>query len=107
MFVAVNHSAWLYKKFSHEPYVPKAYWTNCRDFKLDPLYQSAHKTYIPDAPAKPANFQIDTTLGINSQPLLTNDFQRAASILSALVNQSNLVPPPGNDPGSTDFQSAA
>ena len=69
----------LYATFSSQPYVPAAYWTTTEEFKLDPLYQHILTDFV--AEVKPP--------------------------LSEFVLNTQLVPPPGNNPGSTDFQSAA
>ena len=71
----------LYAAFSNQPYVPAAYWTTTREFKLDPLYQHTVSQYAADPLFEPQHheFVLDTTL----------------------------VPPPGIEPGSSDFQSAA
>ena len=72
----------LYDKFSNQLYVPAAYWNTNREFTLDPLYQHTATQY-EDNPVfdKPQHeFVLDTTF---------------------------LVPPPGSDPGSPDFQSGA
>ena len=55
----------LYRKFSNEPYVPGAYWTTEREFKLDPLYQHTAKQYEEDDQfAKQQHeFVLDTTFG--------------------------------------------
>ena len=72
----------LYAKFSHQPYVPDKYWTTSRKFVLNPLYQHTVTQYVADPVfEKPQQeFVLDTTF---------------------------LVPPPGSDPGSPDFQSDA
>ena len=55
----------LYRKFANQPYVPGAYWTTEREFKLDPLYQHSAKQYEDDAQfAKQQHeFVLDTTFG--------------------------------------------
>ena len=72
----------LYDKFSNQPYVPDTYWTISRGFVLNPLYQHTVTQYVADPVfEKPQHeFVLDTTF---------------------------LVPPPGSDPGSPDFQSGA
>ena len=71
----------LYAAFSNQPYVPAAYWTTTCDFMLDPLYQHTATQYADNPQFEPQQheFVLDTTL----------------------------VPPPGNDPGSSNFQSGA
>lgn len=71
----------LYHKFSNETFVPPAYWTTTREFKLDPLYQHTETQYAAD-------------------PL----FEKQQHMF---VLDTSLVPPPGIEPGSSDFQSAA
>ena len=74
-----NRTLDLYRLFSCAPYVPAEYWTTNRDFIIDPLYQHTAPKFQSDLKPPVLNFVLDTSL----------------------------VPPPGNDPGSTDFQSAA
>ena len=71
----------LYATFSRQPYVPATYWTTTREFALDPLYQHTVSQYAAAPLFEPQHheFVLDTTL----------------------------VPPPGIEPGSSDFQSAA
>ena len=71
----------LYAAFGNQPYVPASYWTTTREFTLDPLYQHTVSQYEADPLFEPQQheFVLDTTL----------------------------VPPPGIEPGSSDFQSAA
>ena len=69
----------LYAEFSNQPYVPAAYWTTTQDFTVDPLYQHIVTDFVAEVKLPLSEFVLDT----------------------------RLVPPPGNDPGSTDFQSAA
>ena len=71
----------LYAAFGNQPYVPAAYWTTTEEFTLDPLYQHTVSQYEADPLFEPQQheFVLDTTL----------------------------VPPPGNDPGSSNFQSGA
>ena len=71
----------LYSKFSNQPYVPHAYWSTEREFALNPLYQQI-------VPVYQENFQLQTP---------THEF----------VLDTSLVPPPGIEPGSSDFQSGA
>ena len=71
----------LYIAFGNQPYVPGASWTTNKKFALNPLYQQVAKRYE-------ANTLFDQ--------------QQWEFVLD-----TSLVPPPGNDPGSTDFQSAA
>ena len=72
----------FYEMFSNQPYVPQAYWTTNRGFELDPLYQHSVSQDIADVKMQKhePEFVPDTTF---------------------------LVPPPGSDPGSPDFQSGA
>ena len=72
----------LYTKFSNRPYVPDTYWTTSREFVLNPLYQHTVIKYVDDLvfEKQQHEFVLDTTF---------------------------LVPPPGSDPGSPDFQSGA
>ena len=72
----------LYDKFSGRPYVPDRYWNTTREFTLDPLYQHVATQYEdnPLFERQQHEFVLDTTF---------------------------LVPPPGSDPGSPDFQSDA
>ena len=55
----------LYRKFSNEPYIPDAYWTTERKFKLDPLYQHTAKQYAQDLmfEKQQHEFVLDTTFG--------------------------------------------
>ena len=71
----------LYTVFSDQPYVPAASWTTTKKFAPDPLYQHTAKQYEHDPlfAKQQHEFVLDTTL----------------------------VPPPGNDPGSSNFQSGA
>lgn len=69
----------LYTLFSNQVYKPSAYWNTERGFKLDPLYQHKVNEFIQTPTQPVAEFVLDTTL----------------------------VPPPGIEPGSSDFQSAA
>ena len=71
----------LYTAFSNQPYVPTMSWTTTRGFTLDPLYQHTAKQYEDNSlfEKQQHEFVLDTTL----------------------------VPPPGIEPGSSDFQSAA
>ena len=69
----------LYVTFSNQPYVPATYWTTTREFTWDPLYLHIVTNFVAEVKPPLNEFVLDTTL----------------------------VPPPGNDPGSTDFQSAA
>ena len=71
----------LYTAFSNQPYVPATSWTTTEEFTLDPLYQHTVSQYEADPLFEPQQheFVLDTTL----------------------------VPPPGNDPGSSNFQSGA
>ena len=78
-FVLQDQTALLYKKFSDKPYVPSAFWTTNRSFKLDPLYQQSNTLFVPDQKPEVGEFVLETSL----------------------------VPPPGNDPGSSNFQSVA
>jgi hypothetical protein len=71
----------LYAKFSNHPYVPAMYWTTTREFKLDPLYQHTAKQYADDPRFEPQHHEF--------------------------VLDTRLVPPPGTEPGSSDFQSGA
>ena len=71
----------LYTAFSNQPYVPATYWTTTREFTLDPLYQHTVKQYEPD-------------------PVFAKQQHE-------FVLDTSLVPPPGIEPGSSDFQSAA
>ena len=71
----------LYQKFADKPYVPYAYWTTVREFKLDPLYQKSPSEYVADL--------------------------RQQKHQHEFVLDTSLVPPPGIEPGSSDFQSAA
>ena len=72
----------LYDKFSCQPYVPDKYWTTSREFVLNSLYQHTVLEYVEDPmfERQQHEFVLDTTF---------------------------LVPPPGSDPGSPDFQSGA
>ena len=72
----------LYDRFSRQPYVPRTYWTTAREFSLDPLHQHTVTQYAVDPVFEKSQheFVLDTTF---------------------------LVPPPGSDPGSPDFQSGA
>ena len=65
----------LYAAFGNQPYVPAAYWTTTQEFKLDPLYQHIVTHFVAEVKPPLSEFVLDT----------------------------QLVPPPGNDPGSTDF----
>ena len=69
----------LYTAFSNQPYVPSTSWTTTREFMLDPLCQHIVTDFVAEVKPPLSEFVLDT----------------------------RLVPPPGNDPGSTDFQSAA
>ena len=69
----------LYSKFANQPYVPAAYWTTVREFLLNPLYQQSAPVFVPEFKPVKSEFVLDTSL----------------------------VPPPGIEPGSSDFQSAA
>ncbi len=69
----------LYTAFSDQPYVPVTSWTTTKDFTVDPLYQHIVTDFI--AEVKPP--------------------------LSEFVLNTALVPPPGIEPGSSDFQSGA
>lgn len=71
----------LYAKFSLHPYVPATYWTTAQEFTLDPLYQQPRTQYVHNA------------LFNLQQP--------------EFVLDTSLVPPPGIEPGSSDFQSGA
>ena len=55
----------LYRKFSNESYVPDAYWTTEREFKLDPLYQHTVAQYEHDPVfvKQQHEFVLDTTFG--------------------------------------------
>ena len=72
----------LYAKFNNRPYVPATHWTTSREFVLNPLYQHTVVQYEDDLvfEKQQHEFVLDTTF---------------------------LVPPPGSDPGSPDFQSGA
>ena len=72
----------LYARFSRQPYVPATHWTTSREFVLNPLYQHTVVEYAayPLFERQQHEFVLDTTF---------------------------LVPPPGSDPGSPDFQSDA
>ena len=72
----------LYAAFGNQPYVPAAYWNTTEEFKLDPLYQHTATQYEAD-------------------PLFEQ--QQHEFVLDTMF----LVPPPGSDPGSPDFQSGA
>ena len=69
----------LYTAFSNRSYVPSMSWTTTEEFTLDPLYQHIVTDFV--AEVKPP--------------------------LNELVLDTTLVPPPGIEPGSSDFQSAA
>ena len=71
----------LYRRFANQPYVPATYWTTQRQFKLDPLYQHTPTEYVVDL--------------------------RLQKHQHEFVLDTSLVPPPGIEPGSSDFQSAA
>lgn len=71
----------LYIAFSNQPYVPDASWTTTKKFALNPLYQQVDKRYEAN------------TLFEQQQ--------------SEFVLDTSLVPLPGIEPGSSDFQSAA
>ena len=71
----------LYQKFSNKVFVPSAYWTTVREFKLDPLYQKSPSEYVADL--------------------------RLQKHQHEFVLDTSLVPPPGIEPGSSDFQSGA
>ena len=64
----------LYAAFGNQPYVPAAYWTTEREFKLDPLYQHSAKQYVDDAQfAKQQHeFVLDTTFGSNDWTRTSN-----------------------------------
>jgi hypothetical protein len=53
----------LYRKFSDEPYVPRAHWTTEREFTTDPLYQHTAKQYAADPVFEKQSheFVLDTT----------------------------------------------
>jgi hypothetical protein len=69
----------LYTAFSNQPYVPSTSWTTTKKFALDPLYQHIVTDFVAEVKPPLNEFVLDTTL----------------------------VPPPGIEPGSSDFQSAA
>ena len=69
----------LYAAFGNQPYVPAAYWTTTRKFTLDPLYQHIVTDFVAEVKLPLSEFVLDTTL----------------------------VPPPGIEPGFSDFQSGA
>ena len=71
----------LCRAFCNEPYVPATSWTTIREFTLDPVYQHTARQYVEDP--------------------------RFEKQQHEFVLDTSLVPPPGNDPGSTDFQSGA
>ena len=72
----------LYTAFSKQPYVPATSWTTTKEFARDPLYQHTAPQYVdnPLFAKQQHEFVPDTTF---------------------------LVPPPGSNPGSPDFQSDA
>ena len=69
----------LYTAFSNQPYLPTTHWTTVREFTLDPLYQHIVTDFVAEVKPPLSEFVLDT----------------------------QLVPPPGIEPGSSDFQSAA
>ena len=69
----------LYTAFSNQPYMPSTSWTTTEEFTLDPLYQHIVTDFVAEVKLPLNEFVLDTTL----------------------------VPPPGIEPGSSDFQSAA
>jgi hypothetical protein len=71
----------LYATFSRQPYMPATSWTTTREFTLDPLYQQTVTQYAAD-------------------PLFEKQQHE-------FVLDTSLVPPPGIEPGSSDFQSGA
>ena len=71
----------LYAAFGRQPYVSNTYWTTVRDFQLDPLYQHTVVGYVADPVFEKQQHEF--------------------------VLDTSLVPPPGIEPGSSDFQSAA
>ena len=81
MFVPESRVDILYQKFSNQAYVSREYWNATRDFKLDPLYQHNVTEYIVDLKLQKHQHEF--------------------------ILDTSLVPPPGNDPESSDFQSAA
>ena len=69
----------LYTAFSNQYYVSSTSWTTTEEFTLDPLYQHIVTDFVAEVKPPLNEFVLDTTL----------------------------VPPPGIEPGSSDFQSAA
>jgi hypothetical protein len=69
----------LYTAFSNQSYVPTTSWTTTEEFTLDPLYQHIVTDFVAEVKPPLNEFVLDTTL----------------------------VPQPGIEPGSSDFQSAA
>ena len=71
----------LYAVFGNQSYVPSRSWTTTTEFKLYPLYQYTAKQYEED-------------------PQFVKQQHK-------FVLDTSLVPPPGIEPGSSDFQSGA
>ena len=69
----------LYRRFANQPYVPAAYWTTQCRFELDPLFQHIVLDFVSDVKPPQSEFVLDIAM----------------------------VPPPGTEPGSSDFQSGA